>query len=222
MKSQRELDELYDRIAPSYDLLNTLMSFGMDQIIRRRCARSLESGKILDVGSGSGRGIRSLREVHKESLVVGLDRSGGMLGIARRNYPGEYVMGDGRRLPFADASYDGISIGFVTRPLCGDREVISEAYRVTKRGGKIVVYDTFKPLSGLAGLPYKLMLLTYVPLCGLLFARDIKSYLLFSEMIRHSITGDELAKRLEETGFGAVSVRRTLFGAITIITAEKA
>ncbi len=221
MKSQHELDKLYNKIAPKYDLLNTLMSFGMDQIIRRRCAHILESGSLLDVGSGSGRGTRSLREAHQGSLVVGLDRSGGMLAIARRNDSGEYVMGDGRNLPFADKVFDGISIGFVARPLCGDREVIAEAYRVTKTGGKIVVYDTFRPLPGLAGLPYKLMLLTYIPLCGLLFARDVKSYLVFSEMIRHSITGEEMAKRLKEAGFCEVSVRRTLFGAISIITGEK-
>jgi ubiquinone/menaquinone biosynthesis C-methylase UbiE len=85
-----------------------------------------------------------------------------------------------------------------------------------------VVYDTFCPLPGLAGLPYKLMLRTYIPLCGLIFAGDAKSYLLFSEMIRESITGEDLAQRLEEAGFTGVSISRTMFGAITIITGEKA
>ncbi|MCP4231040.1 MAG: class I SAM-dependent methyltransferase [bacterium] len=221
MKSQRELDALYDHIAPKYDLLNTLMSFGMDQAIRRKCARTLASGNILDIGSGSGQGTRALQEAHQQSLVVGVDRSAGMLDVAVGKDFGKYVRGDGRKLPFPEASFDGTSIGFVARPLCGDRDVIAEVYRTLRPGGRVVVYDTFRPLPGLAGLPYKLMLRIYVPLCGLIFANDATSYLLFSEMIRESITSEELATRLEDAGFGEVSIQRMLFGAITIIIAEK-
>lgn len=221
MKPQNELDELYNHIAPKYDLLNTLMSFGGDRVVRRKASRLLSSGCLLDIATGSGVSARALRRAHPEAAIIGIDRAAEMLAVARRNGAGGFVRCDARRLPFPDDAFDGANAGFVFRPLNADPDMISEIYRVLKPGGRIVIYDTFRPERGFIGFLYRTMLRVYVPVCGLLFARKSSPYFFFADSIRESISGEELAERLRGVGFAQVGIRRMLFKAITIIIADK-
>jgi demethylmenaquinone methyltransferase/2-methoxy-6-polyprenyl-1,4-benzoquinol methylase len=221
MKEQSELDELYDCIAPRYDLLNALVSFGGDGMVRRKASRMLAPGLLLDVATGSGVSARALRSAHPTATVIGVDRASGMLAVARRNGSGELVRGDVKRLPFQDSSFDGANAGFVFRPLQGDNDMIAEIKRVLKPGGRLVIYDTFRPRRGVIGLLYRIMLRLYIPVCGLLFARKASPYFFFADSIRESISGEELGERLRKAGFDPVETQTMLFGAVTIISAEK-
>ena len=221
MKSQHELDKLYNHIASKYDLLNTLMSFGGDRVVRRKASRLLSSGRLLDIATGTGISARALRRAHPESVIIGVDRAAEMLSVARRSGAGDFVRGDARGLPFPDDAFDGANAGFVFRPLNSDPDMITEIYRVLKPGGKIVIYDTFRPERGFIGFLYRIMLRVYVPVCGLLFARKSSPYFFFADSIRESISDEELAEHLRGAGFAQVEIRKMLFKAITIIIAVK-
>jgi demethylmenaquinone methyltransferase/2-methoxy-6-polyprenyl-1,4-benzoquinol methylase len=221
LKSQGELDEMYGRVARRYNLLNRVITFGLDGPVRRAASKLARPGRILDVGTGTGVSARDLSDVHTGSVVVGTDRSAAMLEIAAADGFGPYVRADVRVLPFADATFDSALSGFVFRPLEGDGAAVWEVYRVLKPGGRAVIYDVLRVPKGLFGLFYRLALALYIPLCAFILADDPTAYLYFTRSIRESVTADELAERFRSAGFSSVNVRKMLFGTITLLTADK-
>jgi demethylmenaquinone methyltransferase/2-methoxy-6-polyprenyl-1,4-benzoquinol methylase len=221
IKAQTQLDEMYGRVARRYDLLNTLMTFGLDRRVRRKASIHVRSGRIIDVGTGTGISARELRRAYPGSFIVGVDRSPEMLEIAVRDGAAHFVRGGVRSLPFSDEAFDSAVAGFIFRPLEGDRQAISEIYRVLRPGGRAVIYDTLGVPAGVFGFFYKLALVLYVRLCAFILADDTAAYLYFTRSIRESVTADELAGRLRAAGFSAVGVKQMMFGTITILTADK-
>lgn len=221
IKAQNQLDEMYGRVARRYDFLNTLMTFGLDRRVRRKASKYVRSGRIVDVGTGTGISARELRRAYPGSFIVGVDRSPEMLEIAVRDGAGHFVRGGVRSLPFSNAAFDSAVAGFIFRPLEGDRRAISEIYRVLKPGGTAVVYDVLRTPAGFLGFLYRLGLKLYFPFCGFILAEDPADYLYFGESIKSSVTPDELATRFRDAGFSSVRVERMLWGTVTLLTADK-
>lgn len=153
---------MFDDIAPRYDLLNRLMSLGLDRRWRRRLVDSAPcppGGRALDVATGSGDvAIEIARAYPEASSVVGLDPSGGMLEVAARKLGarglGDRVAlcaGDAEALPFADDTFDAVTIAFGIRNV-GDRaRGLSELARVARPGAAIAILEIAEPSGGAMG-----------------------------------------------------------------------
>lgn len=169
--------EMFDRVAPVYDLMNTLMTAGLDGRWRRAAldAARLEAGmRVLDVACGTGRLTEAAaRRVGPGGEAVGIDVSEGMLSRARRRaHAGlRYVAGDALALPFEASTFDAATIGFGLRNLPDYLAGLREMRRVVRPGGRLVVLEIAEPPSGLPRFLFRTWFGHGVPLLGRLLRR---------------------------------------------------
>lgn len=172
---------MFDRIAPAYDLMNSVISVGLDASWRRAtlAAAELVPGlRVLDVACGTGKLARgAARAVGRDGTVVGLDASSGMLARARRARPAgreaavRWQLGDATRLPYPDAAFDVALIGFGLRNLPDPATGLQEMARVTAPGGRVLVLEIARPTARLPRLAFALWFRRLVPLLGRLIGR---------------------------------------------------
>ena len=156
--AQPEVQVMFDRIAPRYDLMNLLISAFQEPRWRRRLVRRAglrPGGTALDVASGTGKVAADLhRRVQPGGRVLGVDLSPGMTAVAKRRYadrPGlTYVVGDALALPTDDASFDAATIAFGMRNLPDYRQGFAEMARSVRPGGRVLCLEIARPRSRLA------------------------------------------------------------------------
>src|SRR4029077_10059202 len=157
---------MFDRIAPRYDLLNRLLSIGTDLEWRRRAldlARLGESGRALDVGTGTGDfALALLTRSPRSATVTGVDISPGMLGIAERralkagvSSRYERLIASVESLPFADGTFDVAMAGFVIRNVGDIPRGLREVRRVLRPGGRAVILDLHTPRNPVVRRVYR-------------------------------------------------------------------
>ncbi len=213
---------MFDRIAPRYDLMNRLMTWGADRGWRRRAiaALALRSGeRVVDVACGSG----DLAEEAARSgaRVVALDLSAGMLRRAgERALPCLLVRGDALRLPLADASVDAVVSGFALRNFTDIATAFAECARVLRRGGRIALLEVDRPRSTLLRAGHALYFRRVVPLLGALLA-DGAAYTYLPASAAYLPDDDTMAAMLVNAGFESVAKERLLAGAAQLITARR-
>ena len=150
----RRVREMFAKISPRYDLLNHLLSANIDLRWRRRVVRKLKplltkDARVLDVGCGTGDLSIELFE-KTAAQVTGLDFCRPMLTLAQAKAPRlAFIEGDALRLPFADASFEGLTIGFALRNLASVEDGLSELLRVLKPNGVVAILEFSEPVSGL-------------------------------------------------------------------------
>lgn len=215
----RAVQAMFDRIAPRYDRLNRIMTFGMDASWRRKAIKSLTlspGSTVIDVACGTGDLCRGLQA---NGLVpVGFDVSFGMLSMANTSAP--LVQGDGLRLPLADAAADGLTCGFALRNVVDLRSLFEESARVLRSGGKVAFLETAQPTNALLRAGHRLYFHKVVPLIGgWLSDKDAYRYLPRSSAYLPEKT--ELMRFLEEAGFTRVGVRFFGLGAVQLLTGTK-
>ncbi len=164
----KESDPIFARIARRYDLINKILSFGQEQNWRRRAVEHLPPGRVLDLGSGTG----AAAPVLGDREVVALDPVVEMLGLSPIPLR---VAAVGERLPFADASFDGVFSAYVFRNLTSISETLTEIERVLVPGGKAVVVDLGRPRSRFGAALHRLGSALFLPLAGLI-ARAPRDY----------------------------------------------
>ena len=147
-KDPAEVAAMFDEVAPRYDLTNTVLSLGQDRGWRRQVRRALAltpGQRVLDLAAGTATSSAALAATGAD--VVGCDFSLGMLRVGRRaGHEGvELVAGDALRLPFADASYDAVTISFGLRNTADPALALRELLRVTRPGGRLVVCEFSHP-----------------------------------------------------------------------------
>lgn len=172
------MQRMFDRVAPRYDLANTLLSLGQDRGWRRAAAQAVRprgGETILDVATGTGMLARDLRAGGAE--VVALDFSFNMLVAgARRGGDLKWCNGDGLRLPFADSTFDAVTIAFGLRNLPDPRAGLAEFARVTRTGGRLVVLEFSRPTWRPFRSVYYRYLLGAVPLAARWVTSDPGAY----------------------------------------------
>jgi demethylmenaquinone methyltransferase/2-methoxy-6-polyprenyl-1,4-benzoquinol methylase len=215
----RAVEDMFDRIAPRYDLLNRVLTFRMDVGWRRAAVHALElvSGSaVLDLACGTGDLCRTIAA--NGYRPVGVDFSAGML--ARVNGAAPVVRGDAARLPFSDSAFDGLTCGFALRNFVDLAAVLAECARILRPRGRLALVDVSEPTSGPARAVHRLWFRRVVPFVGgVVSDRDAYAYLPASTAYLPSHT--ELVQLVGTAGFAAVSHRTLGAGAAQLITGTR-
>lgn len=212
---------MFDRVAPRYDLANTLLSAGQDAHWRRVAARAAAVGPghvALDVAAGTGKLAGEL--ARSGAHVVALDfsvpmllagaRAGGQPASLRR------VAGDGTRLPLPTASVDAVTIAFGLRNLPDIDAALAEFARVARPGARLVVLEFSQPPRSALRGAYHGLLRAAVPRVARAVASDPRAYAYLAESIVAWPDADRLAARVAAAGWGRVGIKRLLAGTVAV------
>jgi len=216
------VEAMFDRIAPRYDLMNRLMTFGVDRAWRRRAIDSLVLGpgaRVLDLACGSGDLTAAARAAG--ARVVGLDFSAGMLEAARARQLGDVlVRGDALALPLADGSMDAVVSGFALRNFVDLAAAFAEVARVLRPGGRLALLEVDRPASALLRMGHAVYFRRIVPLLGALLA-EREAYAYLPESTAYLPDAPTLAGLLARAGLTAIRKATLLGGAAQLVTAER-
>jgi demethylmenaquinone methyltransferase/2-methoxy-6-polyprenyl-1,4-benzoquinol methylase len=230
--SKRFVPEMFDRIAPTYDLLNHVLSMGQDWLWRRRAAGRLDDSAplhVLDLATGTGdmliATLRARRNVYR---AVGLDVSENMLALCRRKLQrrgldtrAELVRGPASATPFCDNSFDAVTMAFGIRNACDVPGTLDEIRRVLAPGGRAVILEFSLPENRVACQSYLVYLRHIVPRFGALVSGDGGAYRYLDESIEAFYRPDAFRAALSEAGFSQVAAQSVTFGVATIYTGSK-
>lgn len=195
----RAVRQMFDTIAPRYDLVNRVMTFGMDVGWRRRAVDALglvPGSVVLDVACGTGDLCHVLTT--RGFRAIGLDMSHGMLVAARHQFFA--VQGDALRLPIADASVDGVTCGFALRNLESLPPFFAELARVVRPGGRISLLEVAEPPNPVLRFGHGVYFGKVVPLVGGLLS-DGAAYRYLPRSVAYLPEPDEMVQMLVTAGF---------------------
>jgi demethylmenaquinone methyltransferase/2-methoxy-6-polyprenyl-1,4-benzoquinol methylase len=212
------VQRMFDRIAPVYDLMNRVMTAGLDQRWRRATAKAVvrTGDRVLDAACGTG--DLAIIAAKGGATVTGLDFSERMLERARHKAPElEWVRGDLLALPFADASFDAATVGFGVRNVADLAGAIAELRRVLRPGGRLAVLEITRPRGPLRWF-YSLWFDRIVPLLGKVLPGG-EAYTYLPASVRRFPGPDDLAAQM--TGFSDVEYRLFAGGIVALHTAVR-
>ncbi|MFC7549109.1 demethylmenaquinone methyltransferase [Plantactinospora sp. GCM10030261] len=223
-KQPHEVAAMFDGVAANYDLTNTVMTAGRDRAWRRatRAALDLRPGeRVLDVGAGTGVSTEELGR--SGAYAVGVDLSIGMLVAGRRTRPSVSLLaGDALRLPFADATFDAVTISFALRNVVDTEAALREFARVTRPGGRLVVCELSHPTNGLFRTAYLSYLMRWLPTAARVVSSNPDAYVYLIESIRAWPDQAALANRIAATGWNTVAWRNLTGGLAALHRATRA
>jgi demethylmenaquinone methyltransferase/2-methoxy-6-polyprenyl-1,4-benzoquinol methylase len=198
---------MFDRIAPVYDLMNRVMTMGLDRRWRRLAAEAVvrRGDRVLDAACGTGDfAVADLRA--GADHVIGLDFSERMLERARRKAPHvEWVCGDMLEMPFADAAFDAATVGFGVRNVSDLETALRELRRVLRPGGRLAILEITQPRGVLRSF-YSLWFDRIIPLLGKALPGG-SAYAYLPASVKRFPRAEELADLMRELGFGDVRIR---------------
>lgn len=211
---------MFDSIAPRYDLVNRIMTFGLDRGWRRRSVRDLElppGSRVLDLACGTGDLCRELARAGHQP--VGVDLSFGMLSAARTGAP--LVQGDLLNLPLATGSVDGAVCGFALRNLVALPPFFAELHRVLRPGGRIALLDVSQPDNRIMRTGHHVYFNKVVPRVGGLLS-DRAAYAYLPRSVSYLPPPAEMLAQLASAGFERVDRAQLSTGITQLITATRA
>jgi demethylmenaquinone methyltransferase/2-methoxy-6-polyprenyl-1,4-benzoquinol methylase len=219
--SPEGVQRMFDRIAPVYDLMNRVMTMGLDQRWRRKTVKAVvEPGdRVLDAACGTG--DLAIIAAKAGGVVTGLDFSERMLDRARRKAPElKWVRGDLLALPFEDESFDSATVGFGVRNVADLAAGIEELRRVLRPGGRLAILEITQPRGVLAPF-YRLWFDRLVPLLGRVLPGG-SAYTYLPASVRRFPGPEDLGALLREAGFEDVRWRLYAGGIVAMHTGEAA
>ena len=219
---------MFDRISPRYDLLNHLLSLGLDYSWRRRAVSKLGVGSnqtVLDLACGTGDLLLAARKrIDDGNRLIGLDKAPQMLSraamkIAHRNVAStKLILGDGMALPLADGTVDATMIAFGIRNMPDTVGCLQEMCRILKPGGKAIVLEFSLPHNRVLRALHRFYLRTFVPFLGRVVSGDVHAYRYLDRTIETFAQGKEFCRLMQMAGFTEVEAEALSFGIVTIYT----
>ena len=214
------VQSMFDRIAPVYDVMNRVMTAGLDRRWRRLAVREVvwPGDRVLDACCGTG--DLAVEAESRGGRVVGLDFSQRMLERARRKSGTiEWVQGDALALPFADGEFDAATVGFGVRNLEDLERGLGELYRVLRPGGRVAVLEITRP-RGLLRPFFRVWLDVLVPLAGRILPGG-KAYTYLPASVRRFPGPEDLSGLFRSAGFRDVRFRLLGGGSVALHVAER-
>lgn len=226
-----QVSRMFNRIAPYYDFLNRFLSVGIDQYWRRVAIGQLKEDDpktVLDVATGTADlAIETVRRLSPQK-VIGVDISTQMLDIGRQKIKRkglenmiELLEGDSENLPFADNTFDAITVAFGVRNFEHVGKGLEDMLRVLKPGGKVVVLEFSKPKI----FPFKQLFQLYfkylLPLIGRLTSKDSRAYSYLYESVQAFPEGEDFLKIMNKTGYKSNQCKSLTLGVCSVYTGQK-
>lgn len=214
--------KLFGSIATRYDLANHLLSGGLDFFWRRRAAtivRDWQPQRILDLATGSGDLALTLRKFCPDTTIIGADFCHPMLLQARAKGVENLVTADGLHLPFADNTFDVVTIAFGLRNMQSWADGLREMSRVLKDGGHVLVLDFSVPPPPLRSL-YRFYLHRILPRFAAILTREKSAYEYLGDSIERFPHGSEMTLLIDANGFTEALCQPLSGGIVSLYTAR--
>lgn len=219
--------DVFNSVAAKYDIMNDVMSMGIHRLWKRftiDCSGVRAGQQVLDLAGGTG-DITALfsKRVGPSGKVVLADINESMLNVGRDKLRDlglvnniEFVQANAEALPFADNSFDIVSIGFGLRNVTDKDAALRSMFRVLKPGGRLLVLEFSKPESELLSKAYDLYSFRILPFMGQLIANDKESYQYLAESIRMHPDQETLKQMMQDAGFQEVSYHNLTGGIVAL------
>lgn len=217
-KQPKDVQSMFDHVAAKYDLTNDVLSLGQDRYWRRAVVRAVDARpgqRVLDLAAGTG--TSSLPFAEAGAHVVSSDFSLGMLAEGRRRYPQlPFVGGDATALPFADNSFDTVTMSFGLRNVVDVPGALRELHRVTTPGGRLVVCEFSHPTWAPLRTVYEEYLMKALPAIARRVSSAPEAYIYLAESIQAWPTQQELADLIGTAGWTRPAWRNLTGGIVTL------
>ncbi|SIT05809.1 demethylmenaquinone methyltransferase / 2-methoxy-6-polyprenyl-1,4-benzoquinol methylase [Chryseobacterium ureilyticum] len=224
-----QVEDMFDNIAPKYDLLNHVLSMKIDVLWRNKLVRWMKNDnpqEVLDVATGTG-DLAITIEKGTGSKVVGLDLSQQMLNVGvikikKLKLDGKISMqkGDAENLPFEDNRFDAVSVAFGVRNFENLPKGLAELRRVVKDNKSVYILE-FSKVEGLMGPFYMFYFKNILPAIGRLVSKDNRAYTYLPDSVNAFPFGEKMKQILLDTGFKKVEYKKLSLGIATIYKATK-
>lgn len=220
--------DMFARIAPTYDLLNSLLSLGLDERWRREAAAAAVAGgarRVLDVATGTGKLAFAVKRACPACAVTGVDFAAPMLRLAReaaarRGLEVSFREADGTALPFPSGSFDAVTIGYGLRNFADVDAGLREFRRVLGPGGRLVVLEFPPPPAGALGRAFRVYFERVLPLVGGVVSGSRSAYDYLPRTVKAFLDPEGLKDRMAAAGFAGVSYRLQTFGVSAVHVGE--
>ncbi len=230
-KTKREqVEDMFDNIAPKYDLLNHSLTVGIDRIWRRKAikiANANNPASILDIAAGTG-DFSILEAQRTKAQITAIDISQKMLDIAvekaEKNGLSERITfqkADSLDMPFADNTFDAATVGFGVRNFVDIPKGLSEIYRVLKPGGRLVVLELSEPYNPVVKAGFDLYFHKVLPFFGRMVSKDKSAYTYLPKSVDNFPYGERFVEIMNTCGYTNTSLKWLSLGIAAIYTGEK-
>ena len=227
----KQVEEMFDNIAPSYDKLNHRLSWNIDKGWRRKAIRQLAPFKpqtLLDIATGTGDfAILAAEMLHPQKLV-GADISEGMMEIGRKKVRGKGLQDiisfdkeDCLHLSYQDETFDAVTAAFGIRNFADLDSGLREMQRVLRKGGHLSIVELTSPVSFPMKQLFHVYSHTVLPVYGRLISKDTSAYSYLTKTIEAFPQGEQMVEILHKAGFSEASFKRLTFGICTMYFATK-
>ncbi len=229
MEEKQHIGQLFDRIAPTYDGLNHGLSLNIDRSWRRKAVMRMRPAQhVLDVAIGTADLTIEMFRRGKAQQVTGIDLSDQMMAIGASKVESgkwkeqvDFVHANAQSMPFADASFDGVTCAFGCRNFQNLDEGLREMYRVLKPGGQVTILEFSYPSRRYIRALYDFYFSHVLPTIGRIVSRDKTAYAYLNKSVKNFCWGEAFVQHLRDAGFQDEHFETLTFGIATIYTAIK-
>lgn len=222
-KDPHDVAVMFDAVAARYDRTNDVLSLGQDRAWRRATIKAVDAQPgqtVLDLAAGTGTSSEPMADAGVR--VVACDLSVGMLEVGKRRRPDlAFVAGDALHLPFADESFDAVTMSFGLRNVSDVESALDELYRVTKPGGRLVVCEFSRPTFAPFRTVYTNYLMRALPPVARAVSKEPDAYVYLAESIREWPDQAALGQLIKGTGWTQVAFRNLTGGIVALHRATR-